>query len=79
MGADYEWYIPGTSSPNATAIRRAAWVKEGGVVVLPREYKKDEPYEIMISLTKSDMKRFADGLNSGGWLVDSVNDRNDDV
>jgi BAHD acyltransferase len=79
MGADYEWYIPGTSSPNATAIRRAAWVSEGGVVVLPREHKKDEPYEIMISLTKSDMKRFADGLNSGGWLVDSVNDRNDDV
>ncbi|CAG5159750.1 uncharacterized protein ALTATR162_LOCUS5666 [Alternaria atra] len=74
MGADREWYIPGTSTPNATAIRRAAWVSEGGIVVLPREEDKEgqegEPYEIMLSLTKTDMERFEDGLKSGGWLVD---------
>ncbi|CAN9219416.1 unnamed protein product [Alternaria alternata] len=75
MGADREWYIPGTSTPNATAIRRAAWVSEGGIVVLPREEDKEgqegEPYEVMLSLTQADMERFEHGLQSAGWLVDS--------
>jgi hypothetical protein len=76
LGANNKWYIPGTSKPNATAIRRAAWVSEGGIVVLPREEDKEgqegQPYEIMISLTKADMERFRDGLEQGGWLVDSA-------
>jgi hypothetical protein len=75
MGADLEWYIPGTSNPSASAFRRAAWVSEGGITILPRrEDKKGEegaPYEVMISLTKADMKRFKEGLRSAGWLVDS--------
>jgi len=75
MGADREWCIPGTSKSNATAIRRAAWVSEGGIVVLPREEDKEgqegEPYEIMISLTKADMERFRAGLEDARWLVDS--------
>ncbi|KAG9193414.1 trichothecene 3-O-acetyltransferase [Alternaria panax] len=79
MGADNEWYIPGTSMPNATAIRRAAWVSEGGIVVLPREEDKEghegEPYEIMLSLTNADMERFEHGLQSAGWLVDSPADK----
>ncbi|CAI9628617.1 unnamed protein product [Alternaria burnsii] len=73
MGADREWYIPGTSTPNATAIRRAAWVSEGGIVVLPREEDKEgqegEPYEVMLSLTQADMERFEYGLQSAGWLT----------
>ncbi|KNG49325.1 hypothetical protein TW65_03933 [Stemphylium lycopersici] len=74
MGADCEWSIPGTGSTQPTAIRRAAWVSEGGIVVLPRKEdrkgKENEAYEVMISLAEEDMKAFEDGVSAGGWLVE---------
>ncbi|KAA8617641.1 Transferase domain containing protein [Pyrenophora tritici-repentis] len=72
MGADRKWDIPGADSSQATAIRRSAWVSEGGITVLPR--KKDGeggegvPYEVMISLAEADMEAFEEGVEEDGWL-----------
>ena len=73
MGADRQWFIPGTSSSQASAIRRSAWVSEGGITVLPRKADKKgvigAAYEVMISLAEADMKAFEKGVYDGGWLV----------
>ncbi|CAA9963150.1 Transferase domain containing protein [Pyrenophora teres f. maculata] len=72
MGVDREWCIPGTSSNQATAIRRSAWVSEGGITILPRKKDGDggegSPYEVMISLAEADMEAFEKGVEDGGWL-----------
>lgn len=68
MGADCQWGIPGTSDGKPKAIRRAAWVSEGGITVLPRRRERDEPYEIQISLAEDDMKALEEQLSTGGWL-----------
>ncbi|EUC42452.1 hypothetical protein COCMIDRAFT_103472 [Bipolaris oryzae ATCC 44560] len=74
MGVDREWCIPGTSDAQPAAIRRAAWVSEGGIVVLPRkkdiEGKESAAYEVLVSLAEEDMKGFEDSLAEGKWLVD---------
>ena len=76
MGVDREWCIPGAGDTQPTAIRRAAWTFEGGIVVLPR--KKDradrepEPYEAMVSLAEDDMKALERGLRDGHWLMDTT-------
>jgi BAHD acyltransferase len=74
MGADREWCIPGTVNAQPAAIRRAAWVSEGGIVVLPRkrdiEGRKPAAYEVLVSLAEEDMKGFEDSLAEGKWLVD---------
>ncbi|KAF1848112.1 uncharacterized protein K460DRAFT_276289 [Cucurbitaria berberidis CBS 394.84] len=70
MGADCEWDIPGTGSAKPTALRRAAWVSEGGIVVLPRQQDGDAPYEVLVSLAEEDMMRLQKGMQDGGWLTD---------
>lgn len=74
MGADREWCIPGTSDAQPAAIRRAAWVSEGGIVVLPRkrdiEGREPAAYEVLVSLAEEDMKGFEDSLAEGKWLED---------
>ncbi|EMD67330.1 hypothetical protein COCSADRAFT_82931 [Bipolaris sorokiniana ND90Pr] len=74
MGADREWCMPGTVDAQPAAIRRAAWVSEGGIVVLPRkrdiEGRKPAAYEVLVSLAEEDMKGFEDSLAEGKWLVD---------
>ncbi|USP72967.1 hypothetical protein yc1106_00241 [Curvularia clavata] len=74
MGADREWCIPGTGDTQPSAIRRAAWASEGGIVVLPRKADKEgnmsAPYEVMISLAEKDMDAFENSLEEGRWLKD---------
>jgi hypothetical protein len=74
IGADREWCIPGTADTQPTAIRRAAWVSEGGIVLLPRKKPKEgnEPaaYEVLVSLAEKDMKGFEESLEEGKWLMD---------
>jgi len=73
MGADRQWSIPGTSSSQAAAIRRSAWVSEGGITVLPRKRDREDvvgaAYEVMVSLAEADMEAFGKGVKDGGWLV----------
>ncbi|RMZ68044.1 trichothecene 3-o-acetyltransferase [Pyrenophora seminiperda CCB06] len=73
MGTDTQWFIPGTSSSQASAMRRAAWVSEGGITVLPRKADRDgvvgAAYEVMISLAEADMEAFEKGVNDSGWLL----------
>jgi hypothetical protein len=69
LGADCEWRIPGTTSSKPTAIRRAAWKSEGGIVVLPRRNQGDAPFEVLVSLTEDDVKGLEEGLRDGGWLM----------
>jgi BAHD acyltransferase len=68
MGADREWFIPGTSSAKPTAVRRAAWQSEGGIVVLPRREDDEAPYEIMVSLAEEEMAAFEQVMRESGWL-----------
>jgi hypothetical protein len=42
--------------------------REGGIVVLPREGRGEETFEVMISLADEDMRRFERELSEGGWL-----------
>jgi hypothetical protein len=68
MGVGREWRIPGTGTAAATCIRRAAWVSEGGVVVLPRKEGGEEAFEVMISLAEEDVLGLELGLRDGAWL-----------
>jgi hypothetical protein len=68
MGAEREWCVPSTSTAAATCIRRAAWVSEGGIFVLPRKEGVQEAFEVILSLAEEDMRDFEEGLRNGGWL-----------
>ncbi|KAL6704403.1 hypothetical protein ACN47E_008255 [Coniothyrium glycines] len=70
MGADFEWDIPGTSSAKPAAIRRASWVSEGGITVLPRRKDTDAPFEVQISLAEDDLRSLIKSLRNGGWTLE---------
>lgn len=70
IGADCQWDIPAVTSSKPAAIRRAAWVSEGGITILPRQREGSAPYEVQISLAEDDMMGFEEALRRGGWLMD---------
>lgn len=68
MGADYEWHIPGTSTAKPSAMRRAAWTSEGGVIILPRQKGSLEPYAVLVSLAEEDMMILEETMSRDGLL-----------
>ncbi|KAF2851953.1 hypothetical protein T440DRAFT_393752 [Plenodomus tracheiphilus IPT5] len=69
MGADIEWCIPGAKEGKPSAIRRAAWMSEGGIVILPKRKGEAGPFELMVSLAEEDMKRFGEMILGDGWVM----------
>jgi hypothetical protein len=69
VGMDNECDIPGTSSSRPTAIRRACWKGEGGIILLPRRKDGDDEWEVMVSLEEEELRALEKGLRRGDWLV----------
>lgn len=69
IGMDNEWCIPGTSSSKPTAMRRACWKGEGGIVILPKVKGEENVWEAMVSLEKNELNVMEQSLQAGGWLL----------
>ncbi|KAF2185590.1 hypothetical protein K469DRAFT_726702 [Zopfia rhizophila CBS 207.26] len=67
FGAEHEWDIPGTTSRKPEFIRKPHSAEDGGVLIMPRRYEEDAPYEVLIQLANEDMARL---LNEVGGLTE---------